>query len=80
MILGVLTVLLGEALALRSKSILIWAISFLIINTIYFITYEEPDLKEKFGDEYGKYKKHVSRWLPRLTPYKQEENNSTENV
>jgi protein-S-isoprenylcysteine O-methyltransferase Ste14 len=69
MILGVLTVLFGEALALLSKSILIWAMSFFIINTIYFIIYEEPDLEEKFGDEYREYKKHVSRWLPRITPY-----------
>jgi protein-S-isoprenylcysteine O-methyltransferase Ste14 len=74
MILGVLIVLLGEAIALLSKSILIWAISFFIINTIYFIIYEEPDLEEKFGDEYREYKKHVSRWLPRITPYKQREN------
>jgi protein-S-isoprenylcysteine O-methyltransferase Ste14 len=69
MILGVLTVLLGEAFSLLSKNILIWAMSFFIINTIYFIIYEEPNLEERFGDEYREYKKYVSRWLPRLTPY-----------
>ena len=34
MILGVLTVLLGEALAVKSENILIWAAAFFIINTI----------------------------------------------
>lgn len=69
MILGVLTVLVGEALSIRSKNILIWAGAFFIINTIYFIIYEEPDLEKKFGGEYHEYKKNVSRWLPRLTPF-----------
>ena len=69
MILGVLTVLLGEALSLWSKNILIWAGAFFLINTIYFIIYEEPDLESKFGEEYREYKKHVSRWLPRMTPF-----------
>jgi protein-S-isoprenylcysteine O-methyltransferase Ste14 len=74
MILGVLIVLLGEALALESQNILIWAASFFVINTIYFIVYEEPDLEDRFGDEYREYKKHVSRWLPRLRPYELHQN------
>jgi len=69
MILGVLTVLLGEALCLWSKNILIWAGSFFFINTLYFIVYEEPNLENRFGDDYREYKKHVSRWIPRLRPY-----------
>ena len=69
MILGVLTVLLGEALTVRSRDILIWAGAFFIINTIYFIIYEEPNLEHRFGNEYRKYKKHVSRWWPRVTAY-----------
>jgi protein-S-isoprenylcysteine O-methyltransferase Ste14 len=74
MILGVWIVLLGEALALKSQNILIWAASFFVINTIYFIVYEEPDLEDRFGEEYRDYKKHVSRWLPRLKPYEQYQN------
>jgi protein-S-isoprenylcysteine O-methyltransferase Ste14 len=74
MILGVFIVLLGEALALKSQNILLWAASFFVINTIYFIVYEEPDLEDRFGDEYREYKKHVSRWLPRRTPYRQYQN------
>jgi len=68
MILGVLLVLLGEALGLWSESILIWAGEFVLINTISFIIYEEPNLEKRFGDDYRQYKKDVPRWLPRFTP------------
>ena len=77
MILGVLIVLLGEALSLWSKNILIWAGAFFIINTVYFIIYEEPDLEKKFEGEYREYKKHVSRWLPRLTPFYSDQKKTT---
>jgi protein-S-isoprenylcysteine O-methyltransferase Ste14 len=65
----VFTVLLGEALSIRSTSILIWAGFVILINTVYFIIYEEPDLEKRFGDDYREYKKHVPRWLPRVAPF-----------
>jgi protein-S-isoprenylcysteine O-methyltransferase Ste14 len=70
MILGVLTVLSGESIAILSLNIFIWILIFFIINNIWFIFYEEPDLEKKFGDEYRKYKKNVPRWIPRSSPYK----------
>ena len=69
MISGVLTILLGEATIIWSVALLKWAVAFFIINTIYFIIYEEPGLEERFGNEYSEYKKNVSRWVPRLTPF-----------
>ena len=72
MISGVLAVLLGEAVVVRSQNILIWAGAFFVINTIYFIIYEEPNLEQRFGDEYREYKKHVGRWVPRSRPYKRD--------
>jgi len=75
MILGVMTVLLGEALGLWSKNILIWTGAFILINTVYFLFYEEPNLEKRFGEEYRIYKKHVPRWLPRLTGYQPEKQN-----
>jgi len=77
MILGVLTVLLGEALCLQSTNILIWACAFFVINTIYFILYEEPNLEERFGGEYRDYKNQVPRWWPRFTPYMRNKINRT---
>jgi protein-S-isoprenylcysteine O-methyltransferase Ste14 len=70
MILGVLTVLCGEALIFNSLPILKWAGTFFVINTIYFFILEEPQLEKRFGQDYLIYKKNVGRWIPRLTPYK----------
>lgn len=72
MITGVLIVLLGESVVFWSAAILWWAIAFVIINTIYFILYEEPNLEKRFGESYTEYKKHVFRWLPKLKPYQPE--------
>jgi len=70
MIMGVMTVLAGEALAVSSLNILIWTVLFFFINTIYFIVYEEPDLEKKFGEDYREYKRNVYRWIPKLKPYR----------
>ena len=43
---------------------------FFIINNVFFIAYEEPNLEKRFGDEYRKYKSNVPRWVPRTKPYK----------
>jgi protein-S-isoprenylcysteine O-methyltransferase Ste14 len=69
MIMGVMSVLIGESIVFWSRSILEWTGIFFLINTIYFIIYEEPDLEQKFGEEYRKYKKNVGRWIPRLKPF-----------
>jgi protein-S-isoprenylcysteine O-methyltransferase Ste14 len=71
MIMGVATVLLGEAIVFWSLPIIEWAGIFILINTTYFILSEEPGLEKRFGQDYIEYKKHVGRWIPRLTPYQQ---------
>jgi protein-S-isoprenylcysteine O-methyltransferase Ste14 len=70
MITAVLFILTGEALFLASKNLLIWAFSFFVINTVYFILIEEPGLYQRFGDEYKRYKEQVPRWIPRFTPFR----------
>jgi len=69
MITGVLAILLGEAGFLNSVDILRWAGLFFIINTIYFILKEEPDLEKRFGKEYRIYKQNVPRWIPKLKAF-----------
>ena len=69
MILGGLIVLLGEALIFGSILILLWCASFGILNHIWFIKKEEPDLERRFGEEYCQYKDNVPRWIPRRTPW-----------
>jgi protein-S-isoprenylcysteine O-methyltransferase Ste14 len=69
MISGVLSVLLGEALALGSVAILVAAGIFFAVNAIYIPLVEEPGLRERFGDDYGAYSRNVPRWIPRLRPW-----------
>jgi len=69
MITGVILVLLGEALVLRSGAVLNWAALFFAINATYIPLLEEPLLERRFGNEYSEYKAHVPRWLPRVTAW-----------
>jgi protein-S-isoprenylcysteine O-methyltransferase Ste14 len=39
---------------------------------IFVVAYEEPTLARQFGSEYRSYRAGVSRWLPRLNPWKPE--------
>ena len=69
MIIGVISILFGEALFLNSIPILIWSMLFFVINTLYFELVEERKLERKFGDTYVNYKNSVSRWMPSAKPY-----------
>lgn len=69
MISGVFCILLGEGLLFSSKSLLIWFAVFVVGNLIYMPLFEEPGLERRFGEDYVQYKKHVPRWIPRMTPW-----------
>ncbi len=69
MILSVITVIAGEAIAFLSPILASLALLFFLINTIYFIYSEEPGLEKRFGVEYLEYKRNVPRWIPRLKPW-----------
>jgi len=70
MILSVLIILAGEAVAFASVWIALLALLFFAINTAYFIFSEEPGLERRFGEEYREYKRNVPMWLPRFRPWK----------
>ena len=69
MILSILIILAGEALAFASTGIYILAVIFYITNTLYFRLSEEPGLEKRFGEEYLEYRRNVPRWLPRTKPW-----------
>lgn len=69
MILSLILLQVGEALLFASWGIALLALLNFLVNTVYFIFSEEPGLKERFGDEYVEYTKHVRRWIPRLRPW-----------
>lgn len=73
MILGVLLILTGEALLAGSLMIGGWAILFLGFYHGMLLAYEEPDLRERFGERYRRYHERVPRWWPRLRPVTAEE-------
>jgi len=69
MLAGILYMIVGEVLFFNMTRLLFFAIFFFVLNTIFFMFKEEPDLKEKFEEEYVEYSKHVNRWIYRFTPY-----------
>lgn len=69
MILGLIIILLGEAVLLGSIGVGALALLNFVGNTIYFKYSEEPGLLKRFGNKYDEYKKNVPRWIPRLKPW-----------
>jgi|WetSurMetagenome_2_1015567.scaffolds.fasta_scaffold54736_4 protein-S-isoprenylcysteine O-methyltransferase Ste14 len=65
MISGVLFLLIGEAVLLGSWLLLVWALVFAFVNTLYFRLSEEPGLAKRFGEEYLLYKHNVPMWIPK---------------
>jgi protein-S-isoprenylcysteine O-methyltransferase Ste14 len=77
MISGVLFLLFGEALVLRSWPHGQWALLFLLINLVYIPLFEEPQLEGRFGASYVEYRRHVRGLLPRLRPWQRPDNASS---
>ena len=69
MLTGAILFQIAEAILLQSIPLMIWAIFFFVLNSFYFAFSEEPQLERRFGDAYREYKRYVSRWVPRATPY-----------
>ena len=69
MISGVVFVLFGEVLVLLSRPHFVWALIFLGANFIYIPLLEETGLRQRFGDSYVEYCRHVPRLIPRFRPW-----------
>ncbi len=61
---AVVSILLGEALALPSADVLGWAVCVAAGFHLFVVLYEEPDLRHRFGPAYEEYCRAVPRWLP----------------
>ena len=73
MISGVIFVVFGEALVLRSVPHAVWALAFLAINLVYIPLWEERELDRRFGESYRRYRQHVPRFVPRFRPWRQDD-------
>jgi protein-S-isoprenylcysteine O-methyltransferase Ste14 len=69
MYVGVAFILIGEVLIARSNSLALYTLTFVICTTLFIVGFEEPYLERSFGLSYADYKRHVRRWIPRLTPW-----------
>jgi protein-S-isoprenylcysteine O-methyltransferase Ste14 len=69
MISGVVLILYGESLVLLSIPHTAWATLFLVLNLIHIPLIEEPRLRQRFGQAYHEYCRHVPRLFPRLRPW-----------
>lgn len=66
---AVFALLISESLATGSRAIVAWTAVFVVGNLFYIPLSEEPGLVKRFGASYEAYRRHVPRWIPRLTPY-----------
>ncbi|MBC8647025.1 MAG: isoprenylcysteine carboxylmethyltransferase family protein [Thermoanaerobaculia bacterium] len=65
MYLGVLSVVVGEALFFESVRLLQYAAVLAAGFHLFVVLYEEPALRRQFGESYGRYLETVPRWTPR---------------
>jgi protein-S-isoprenylcysteine O-methyltransferase Ste14 len=63
MYVGVLLILIGEALFFSSASMWVYTAFVFIAFYLFIVLHEEPRLEGDFGDEYKLYVKKVRRWL-----------------
>jgi len=67
MYVGVLTVILGQALYYGSLRVARYGCAVLAGFYLFVIFYEEPTLRRLFGEQYENYCRRVPRWIFRLS-------------
>jgi protein-S-isoprenylcysteine O-methyltransferase Ste14 len=63
---SLILVLLGEIIWFGSVLLIIWFFAWLRIGYLIIKDYEEPQLAERFGEEWNQYCKRVPRWIPKI--------------
>jgi protein-S-isoprenylcysteine O-methyltransferase Ste14 len=69
MYLGLIVVMLGQALLFGSLALALWAAAFWIITASFVRWYEEPTLVDQYDGRYQEYRRNVRAWLPRMRPW-----------
>ncbi|MBI1885598.1 MAG: isoprenylcysteine carboxylmethyltransferase family protein [Chloroflexi bacterium] len=54
----------GAALLLRSVLLLLYVPALALWTHLYLVREEEPQLEQRFGEQYEEYSRRVPRWLP----------------
>ena len=64
MSLGLVMMVLGEALWFSSPSLGAYAFCLIVLLNLFVIYIEEPSLEKRFGEDYRAYRAVTPRWLP----------------
>jgi protein-S-isoprenylcysteine O-methyltransferase Ste14 len=67
MYVAVIATILGQALILGQLVLLAYAAAFWLLVASFVRFYEEPTLRESYGDEYDAYRRAVPGWIPRVS-------------
>ena len=72
MYVGVLLLIAGQAVLFWSSAL--WAyVGYVAVGFhLFVLVYEEPTLREKYGEDYDEFCRNVRRWVPRLRPWRVE--------
>lgn len=68
MLVGCLTVLCGQAFWFESGHILTYAVLLAVAGIGYVRYVEEPELRNRFGEDYAAYQTAIPRWFPSREP------------
>jgi len=69
MYVAVTSLILGQGLFFGNVSVLEFGVVVWLCFHVFVLAYEEPTLRNKFGDEYKEFCANVRRWLPRIKPW-----------
>ncbi len=70
MYLAVLAFVAGQGLRFGHAILLQYAAGLWLLFHLFVVFYEEPTLSRQWGVSYDRYREHVRRWWPRLTPWR----------
>ena len=69
MYVGLIVVILGQALLFGSLWLVLYAAIAWVITASFVRLYEEPTLLRHYGSQYEEYRRNVHAWLPRWHPW-----------
>ena len=56
--------IVGAALYYQTAALLAYVSAFVLALHVFVVSYEEPTLRQAFGEEYDTYCRQVRRWWP----------------
>jgi protein-S-isoprenylcysteine O-methyltransferase Ste14 len=71
MYIGAFLILAGEVLLFQSQDLFAYFLLMFAIINVHVLAFEEPRLSNLFGETYQHYRTSVRRWIPRITPYRE---------